>query len=279
MFRHPEDRLPVAAILFIFAIDVSVYALVDQWFIVLAWALISMLPKAGICAFNHHHQHVSTFHYAWTNRLLEIVYVLQTGVSSQAWVLHHSLGHHLNYLDQKKDESRWAREDGSRMGEWEYAFMTTITAYPRAWGVAAKHPRQKKIFLSMGLISLALISALVAYKPVSGLLLFVMVPAVMLFGTALATWAHHSDRGTENDFVACNNILQPFYNVLTGNLGYHTAHHHRPGMHWSKLPALHAELEHKIPADAFREPGVPWKFFGKSPRVTQDRNVELDPAS
>lgn len=248
----------------LFAVDVSVYLFVDFWPAVLAWGLLSMLPKAGVCAFNHHHQHVSTFHKAWANRLLEIQYALMTGVSSQAWVLHHSLGHHLNYLDQTKDESRWAREDGSRMGEWEYAFITTLTAYPRAWAVGAKHPRERRIFLTMGLITLAVMAALVAYKPVNGLIMFVMVPAVMLFGTALATYTHHSDRETSHHFVACNNIIQPFYNALTGNLGYHTAHHYRPGMHWSKLPALHAEIAPHIPKEAFVEPGVPWKFFGES---------------
>ncbi|MFO0595561.1 MAG: fatty acid desaturase [Myxococcaceae bacterium] len=264
MFRHPEDRLPVALILSLFAIDLSVYWFASHPLIIVAWAIFSMFPKAGVCAFNHHHQHVSTFHFAWVNRLLEFVYVLQTGVSSQAWVLHHSLGHHLHYLDQTKDESRWMRDDGTRMGEWEYALMTTLTAYPRAWGVGAKHPRQRRIFLVMGLLSLALISGLVALRPFAGTVLFVLVPLGMLFGTALATYNHHSDRGTENDFVACNNIIQPFYNALTGNLGYHTAHHHRPGLHWSKLPALHEELKARMPKETFREPGVPWKFFGKS---------------
>jgi len=263
MFRHPEDRLPLLLMFGLFCVDVSVYLFVDHWFLLLAYALLSMLPKAGICAFNHHHQHVSTFHYAWANRLLELMYVLQTGVSSQAWVLHHSLGHHLNYLDQTKDESRWARDDGSRMGEWEYAWVTTLTAYPRAWAVGAKHPRQRRIFLVMGLLSLALMAALVAYRPLAGALIFVMVPLGMLFGTALATYTHHSDRATDNDFVACNNIIQRFYNVFTGNLGYHTAHHHRPGMHWSKLPALHAEILPKIPKEAFTMPGVPWRWFGK----------------
>ncbi len=262
MFRHREDRLPLFLMFCLFCVDVSVYLWVDNVLALLAYSLISMLPKAGICAFNHHHQHVSTFHHAWANRLLEVMYMLQTGVSSQAWVLHHSLGHHLNYLDQTKDESRWARDDGSRMGEWEYAWVTTLTAYPRAWVVSAKHPRQRRIFAVMGVLSVLLMAALVAYRPAAGLLVFVMTPLVLLYGTALATYTHHSDRATDNDFVACNNIIQTFYNKFTGNLGYHTAHHHRPGMHWSKLPALHAEILPKIPKEAFTIPGVPWRWFG-----------------
>lgn len=248
----------------LFAVDVAVYALVDNPFVVVAWAVFSMFPKAGVCAFNHHHQHVSTFHRPWANRLLEFMYALQTGVSSQAWVLHHSLGHHLNYLDQQKDESRWLRDDGSRMGEWEYALVTTLTAYPRAWAVGARHPRQRKLFLVMGLLTAALMVGLVVLRPFNGLVQFVFVPFGMLFGTALATYNHHSNRDTADHFVACNNIIQRFYNVFTGNLGYHTAHHYRPGMHWSQLPKLHAEIAGKIPPEAYVEPGIPWKYFGVS---------------
>ena len=135
MLRHPEDRLPVLLVLCLFAVDLAVWWFVRSPWLVAAWTLASLLPKAFACAFNHHHQHVATFTSPVPNRLIELVLALQTGVTSQAWVLHHSLGHHLNYLDQTKDESRWARADGSRMGEWEYTWITTLTAYPRAWAV------------------------------------------------------------------------------------------------------------------------------------------------
>lgn len=279
MFRHREDRVPVVLISLLFAVDFSVYLLVDNKLAVVAWAIFSMFPKAGVCAFNHHHQHVSTFHYAWANRLLEFMYALLTGVSSQAWVLHHSLGHHLNYLDQTKDESRWARDDGSRMGEWEYSWLTTITAYPRAWGVGAKHPHQRRIFLVMGILTALLMATLVVFRPFNGLVQFVFVPFGMLFGTALATYNHHSNRDTADHFVACNNIIQRFYNVFTGNLGYHTAHHYRPGMHWSKLPALHAEIADKIPPEAYVEPGVPWRFFGRSQGAENFKPHETAPVA
>lgn len=264
MFRYREDVLPVLVLLCVFSVDVAVYAFADAWWLVLPYGLLSLLPKAGACAFNHHHQHVSTFTHWLPNRLLELVYALTTGVTSQAWVLHHSLGHHVNYLDQKKDESRWARADGSPMGEWEYLWLITVTAYWRAFQTGARYPRQRRLFVAMGLLSLALVVGLVWARPVPGLILFVLVPSLALFGTAMATWSHHSGRSTASHLVACNNILQPFYNRLTGNLGYHTAHHLKPGVHWSKLPGLHAEIEADIPADAYIEPGVPWRWFGPS---------------
>lgn len=263
VFRYAADGPRVAAFTVLFAADLIAYLKVDHPLLLLLIFGLGILPKAAVCAFNHHHQHVPTFTVEPLNRLLELMYALQTGVTSHTWVLHHSLGHHLNYLDQTKDESRWAREDGSTMGELEYSLVTTLTAYPRAWQVGAKYPKQRFTFLWMGLLSLAVVVALVAYRPVPGLIIFGLGPAFSLFGTAWATYAHHAGRSTTTHSVASNNMVQPFYNWVTGNLGLHTAHHTRPGVHWSELPALHDELKRDIPKDAYVAPGWPWRWFGK----------------
>lgn len=262
LFRYSEDRVPIACFLALFAIDVTIYLTVDAWWLLATWFVLGILPKACVCAFNHHHQHVPVFHSALANRLLEVVYGLHTGITSHGWVLHHSLGHHVNYLDQTLDESRWQRRDGTKMGELEYSVDVAITAYPRAFGVGARYPRQRRIFVAMGLLTLALVVTLVALRPLPGLFVFVLAPAFSLFGTAWATYCHHAGRSTETHFVACNNILQSFYNKATGNLGYHTAHHYKPGVHWSRLPQLHDEIAHLIPGDAYIAPGWPWSLAG-----------------
>ncbi len=43
------------------------------------------------------------------------------------------------------------------------------------------------------------------------------------------------------------------YNALTGNLGLHTAHHRRPGLHWSLLPELHEKIRNQIPKEQILE--------------------------
>ncbi len=280
-FRYPADRLHIFLISLIFAVDVTVYLTVDSpWWLAL-YFLLGIVPKAGACAFNHHHQHVLTFHQTWLNRLLELMYALQTGVTSNAWKLHHSLGHHVNYLDQKKDESRWQRDDGSTMEEFEYANITTLTAYPRAWHVGASYKKDRRVFLYMGVLTVAVMAALVFYRPLPGLFVFVIAPLFSLWGTAWATYAHHANRSVENHFVACNNVVHRVYNFWTGNLGFHTAHHYKPGVHWSKLPELHAQIADKIPADAYVEPGITWRWLGKSwfpsrnVADKEDRDAEL----
>lgn len=262
MFRYAADRPRVALFVALFALDLVVYLTVSSPVILLAYFAIGILPKGCICAFNHHHQHVPTFKVSLLNRALELMYALQTGVSSHAWVLHHSVGHHLNYLDQSKDESRWRRKSNAVMGKFEYTIHNSFAAYPRAWRVGNRHPNFRRTFVWMGLLTLAVIAALVRYRPISGLIIFVLAPAFSLFGTVYATYLHHSERPTESPFEASRNVMHSFYNRCTGNLGYHTAHHYRPGVHWSKLPSLHEKIAAKIPADSYMSAGWPWKLIG-----------------
>ena len=57
---------------------------------------------------------------------------------------------------------------------------------------------------------------------------------------------------SQDDFLASYNNMNPIFNFLCGNLGYHTAHHYKQGVHWSELPQLHEEIKDKIPKALFR---------------------------
>jgi fatty acid desaturase len=67
-----------------------------------------------------------------------------------------------------------------------------------------------------------------------------------LLFTAWVTYDHHAGVDSDNPFEASYNNTNRLFNVLTGNLGYHTAHHYSQGLHWSKLPELHEEIKSKI---------------------------------
>lgn len=247
MFRYPADRLPVAIILGFSLLDFCLYFTVDNVWLLAGFWLVMVIPKGKICAWNHHHQHTHTFKQKGLNRLLEFFYALHTGVTTNLWLLHHVLGHHHNYLDQSKDESRWKRKSGANMGEIEYTLNVAATAYPRGFQVGKGYPKVQKDFILYAALTLLAVTALVAYKPVQGLFLFVLPMISGLLLTAWATYEHHSGLDTDNEFEASRNNLNRFYNITTGNLGYHTAHHHKQGVHWSKLPELHEQIKHQIP--------------------------------
>lgn len=252
MFRFPADRIPVAIILAISCLDIYLYFMVQNVVVLLFYWAFLLFPKVQICAWNHHHQHTRTFHSKSMNRLLEFFYSLHTGVTTNLWLLHHVLGHHHNYLDQTIDESRWKRKSGEKMGEWEYSFMVAITAYYRGYRMGRQHPKAQLEFILYTAFTFGIVALLVWYKPVAAILLFVLPMATGLLLTSWATYDHHAGLDTDNEFAASYSNVGRLYNLLTGNLGYHTAHHYKQGVHWSKLPQLHEQIKNRIPPELIK---------------------------
>lgn len=263
IFRNESDIVPTILIVALFLLDLSVFFLCKNIWFLFVWLALVTVPKVCICSWNHHHQHLHTFYKISYNRLLELVYAFHTGVTTNAWVLHHNLGHHLNYLDQTKDESAWKRKNGSMMGEWEYTVVNAVKAYFRAFRVGMRHPKYQKGFLSMGCLIAALLVAALYHNWINALFVF-CIP--MLFGYLVTVWhtySHHAGLDTDDHYEASHNIMHRWYNIMTGNLGYHTAHHVKPGLHWSQLPKFHATIADKIPKELFVEPPIPFKWFPK----------------
>jgi fatty acid desaturase len=79
--------------------------------------------------------------------------------------------------------------------------------------------------------------------------------------TCWSTYDQHAGLDADEPLAASYNITHKWYNILTGNVGYHTAHHLSPHLHWSKLPAFHRTIQDRIPAHLYREPGPPIKWL------------------
>lgn len=260
-FRYKEDRVPTMCIVGLFFLDLMVYFWVDNILALFAWLLFVTTPKIGICSWNHHHQHLATFHQTWMNRVLEFIYTFHTGITSNAWVLHHVLGHHINYLDQTKDESAWMRRDGQKMGEIEYTLNIAATGYLRAFKVGLRHKKYLSAFLGVGSISAVILGFMAYYRPIPALMVFAIPMVGGYLVTCWHTYCHHAGLDTDDHFQASHNIMHRWYNIFTGNLGFHTAHHVKPGLHWSKLPEFHASIADKIPPHLYIEPCIPFRWF------------------
>ena len=252
MIRYQADRIPVLLIFSLTLLDFVMYFLVDNVWVLLGYFLLMIIPKGCVCSWNHHHQHTKTFASTFPNRMLEFSYALHTGVTTNLWLLHHVFGHHHNYLDQTKDESRWKRADGSTMGVWEYTVKLAATSYYRGYLVGKDFPTHYRTHLIYTLLTICLVIPIVWYKPVPAMILFIVPMILGMLITAWATYDHHAGLDEQDDFKASYNNMNPVFNFLTGNLGYHTAHHYQQGLHWSELPRLHLEIRDRIPAELFR---------------------------
>jgi fatty acid desaturase len=252
LLKYKADRGPVAYVLANFALRLALFALATPWICALAVVPLAVLGMF-VAPINHHHQHVNTFRAAWLNRLYELALALQTGVGPYNWVLHHNLGHHVNYLNQRPhespDESRWTRADGTQMGRLEYSLDLLLRHQVDIVRVGLRHKKQLRAFLWMKLPLWGLIGLGLWWRPLETILVFLLPSFLTLFHTIWATYEHHAGCPANDHLDASVNRDNRVYNLLTGNLGLHTAHHKRPGLHWSLLPQLHETIRDQIPED------------------------------
>ena len=256
VLKYKADAGPVAFVVAAFVLRMAIWASATP--LVCA---VSVLPLAVLGMFvapiNHHHQHVNSFRAAWLNRVYDLLLALQSGVGPYSWVLHHNLGHHLNYLNQppheSPDESHWTRADGSQMGRLEYSVHLLLHHQIDIVRVGFRHPRHLRSFLLMKLPLWGGIGVGLWLRPLETVLVFLLPAFLTLFHTIWATYEHHAGCARDGHLVASMNRENRVYNVLTGNLGLHTAHHKRPGLHWSLLPALHEKIRDQIPEDQILE--------------------------
>ena len=256
-FKYKEDIIPVSLITLLFVIDLIIFFSASNWLTIFIYSAIALYFKLYIASWNHNHQHCKTFKETYLNRLLEVVYTFHTGVSTNVWVLHHNLGHHLNFLDQEKDESGWMR-NGEKMGEVEYTIITAVSGYYKAAQVGKKYPKHKKDFVSMGIVNLSLLILMTWYSSFNALVIFILPMLIVYTGTCWTTYHHHAGLDTDDHLHASYNNVNKLYNKLTGNLGLHTAHHMKQALHWSKLPELHKKIEKDIPPELIKNefPGL-----------------------
>ena len=88
--------------------------------------------------------------------------------------------------------------------------------------------------------------------------------------TVQATYDHHAGLFSTDPMTASYNVMDRWYNLATLNLGYHTAHHYRPIVHWSRLPELHAKIAPQIPKELYRPPGAPFSWIYAARRFLAD---------
>jgi fatty acid desaturase len=251
ILRYSIDRFTVAFVLLLFGVQLVTWYLASPGVAALLLVPLFVLAVSSACM-NHNHQHVNVFRPPWLNRLFELPLALQTGVGPFTWVLHHNLGHHLNYLQQRSekdgvDESRWMRSDGTQMGRLEYTLLLFVRHHLDVYHVGKKHPRIYRNYLLMRIPLYAVMGLLLWLNPVNTLIVFVALPMLVLLHTCSATYHQHSGLETEDHLLASRNKTSKIYNFLSQNLGYHTAHHIKPGLHWSELPSYHEKIRAGIP--------------------------------
>jgi len=249
LFNHSDDRLPTALMMIFFLIQLAAFFYINNIWIAILISFIFLAPGSMSIAVSHNQCHCKTFKSPLLNCIYEIPLYLQSGVSPYGWTIHHVVSHHRHYLDQDKDPSSWLRADGNTMSRWEYMIHNSLHMYPEILKISSHYPDLKQKFWIMFIISNIFLLFLITYNPVNAFIFFVIPMVLQVLNLIDATYPHHSNIHSQDEYSASRNNLNKLFNILTWNLGYHTAHHIWPELHWSLLPARHEEIKDKIPPE------------------------------
>ena len=248
LFRHRADIPAALFVLGIFGLQLTVFFTVTDPLQAAGWVALLMMAQVSCGAICHNHHHVNIFTARPLNRLLEVVMYLQTGTSPYSWTIHHNIGHHHEYLNPARDPSAWKFADGRPMPRLYYDIVNAAMIYPEIWRIGRGYPVLFTRFKRMFLLSNLVLLGFFLVDPVMTLIVFVAPMLILLVLLLDNTFLQHSGLELDNHLVASRNVENRIYNLTSWNLGFHAAHHMRPGIHWTELPALHAQIRPQIPA-------------------------------
>lgn len=254
---HPADRVNAAralvAPLLFFAPFVSSFA--AGYEAVYAVIIFVFIGKTNYLLHLHIHRPYSR------KRMLNLVFDLSmgavTGMASSNWRIQHLYGHHCGVDPPYRGDRTWHMEKYSPLRAvsysivslWQTFYGPIVESFRKGILADVKFPISYRWAFCEQVLLLVLVAALAFWQPRLALIYLLPWYFVTHFITRYVDYLNHygCDEGSENVYVRANNSLSRWFNLTTHNFGYHTAHHIRPGAHWTELPKIHRTIVDKIP--------------------------------
>lgn len=264
ILRYPSDLRPVTMVCLALALSLaplilqqlghlpSLPALVALW-------LVSLYVRTAAPYAQHNHGHLPAFRSAALNGLFDTILTQVTGYPTALWELHHNRGHHRTYLDPYSDVAGVIDPRTGRLRSrlW-YAVRGNLTIVGDSYRIAqAEAARGRPAMLrKLGrelLVQLVLTAALLWWSPVLTLAYFIVPNLMAGFMVWWESYVHHIGVPGQGRYDSSVTVTGWRFNFLNFNIGHHTAHHEKPTLHWSLLPARTAAIAAQIPPECVRE--------------------------
>jgi fatty acid desaturase len=214
-----------------------------------ALLLLPMLFLRSSVAYLQHNQgHLGVFWSRPLNFLYDLELALMSGYVTALWEQHHVNGHNRHYLTPEKDPARTLDlRTGRTMSRWRYVVFGNATVLQDAWRLACAQaaegrsdPRPRAV---LQFVAVCLVAGALAWRDPLAFVGFILVPNVLVaWGVWHISYDHHLDLPSTSHLDGSHSHLSWWFNLLTFNIGHHAAHHEKPTLHWSLLPARSAQL-------------------------------------
>jgi fatty acid desaturase len=250
LLKEPSDVRTLAFVALYYAVAFSGYAAwaagAIPWWAAVPWVAVTMLLSFITATITHNTIHAPIFRSRGLNRLFQHVLTSAYGHPVSAYVPGHNLSHHL-HTQTARDVMRTTK----LRFRWNWlnqllflpAVAGSITRADMAYAVAMRteRPRWFRQYVTEYVVFLSTQLALLVFAP-GAFVLFILIPHLFAaWGIVGINFVQHDGCDETHPYNHSRNLVGPWINWLTFNNGYHGIHHLEPGLHWSKLPAAHAE--------------------------------------
>jgi fatty acid desaturase len=247
MLRYKADirTLIFVGLYFATAVLSWVYFPSTWWGILLVVAANSVL--SFICAVIVHNTiHAPIFRKKELNKAFQVILSFTYGHSVSAYVPGHNFSHH-RYTQTTKDR---IRTDKMR---FKINFFNQLFFFFRmAPGIVQDENRfamimrkEKPQWFRQYVFELALVLgvkiALLILDPWKAIAILFIPHLYAAWGVVGTNYWQHDGCDENHKYNHSRNFSNPILNFLCFNNGYHGAHHEKPNLHWSLLPAYHEQ--------------------------------------
>jgi fatty acid desaturase len=216
------------------------------------WGVFICFCSFSCCIINHNHSHVPIFTSNALNFVFNLILTIAKGHSSTTVIVPHNFNHHV-YSGSAED---WINTDLAGQGPglvrliryiWRASRMMSKERAKEGTPRLPQALARSLAFERATLFAFCLVAIAVDWKR------FVFLIAIpWLFAMAALVGVNllqHDGCRPGDPFQDSRNFLSPLGNWLLFNNGYHMAHHLKPSLHWSLLPAEHQKFESRIPPE------------------------------
>ena len=258
MLRHSADiktliylalMVTVFPTLWIYGVDAS-----GHFNIALTVPLLTVLCLLSIAdaVISHNHNHLPIFRNRWANLVVGCVISFFYGFPSFAWIPTHNKNHHF-FNNQPGDYSITTRPR-RRVGLPGALLYPTVTSLTQTRLLAPflRHcwEKNRSLFwraMTEYAVFFAVMITLFIIDWRKALLFAVLPQQISLFFIQHINYLQHIETDSFSEYEHSRNFTGWLLNSYLFNNGYHTIHHHKPGLHWSQAPHAHVAIAPKIP--------------------------------
>lgn len=247
MLRNSADLKTVLYMVITTTLFVVLWSL-DEF----SWPLyvVFLFLSVAVTVIAHNHNHLPIWRKKELNTLTDYWLTVFYGFPAFAWIPTHNLNHHA--LNNKEGDYTITY----RLTEHNHLLM--LLFYPMMSSYYQQKPIRDYLSLlrrtdrSKYWLSISQYAVLILWVAVGFVmdwekaLLYIILPQQFgLFSVLIFNYVQHVHADEESRWNHSRNFVG-FLNALLFNNGYHTVHHEKAGLHWSKTPEAHAQIAKNI---------------------------------